>query len=136
MGGPFLALQKDFSGGSAVFQRIVLRPAICVQGVVGAVVDLPALIVVHLALGLPHDLPNFIADLHKFIVPVVGINPPQIDGFIGLPPENGRGGQLVRCPPPAGIREQSFHLVSPKTGHSLSLFSKNFINFFLTASTL
>lgn len=25
--------------------------------------------------------------------------------FIGLPPENGRGGQLVRCPPPAGIRE-------------------------------
>ena len=25
--------------------------------------------------------------------------------FIGLPPENGRGGQLVRCPPPPGIRE-------------------------------
>ena len=66
---------------SAVFQRIVLRPAICVQGVVGAVVDLPALIVVHLALGLPHGLPDLVADLYKLVVPVVGINPPQIDCF-------------------------------------------------------
>ena len=33
------------------------------------------------ALGLPHDLPNFIADLHKLVMPVVGINPPQIDCF-------------------------------------------------------
>ena len=81
MGGPFLALQKDFLRRSAVFQRIVLRPAICVQGVVGALVDLPALIVVHLALGLPHDLPNLIADLHKLVMSVVGINPPQIDCF-------------------------------------------------------
>ena len=81
MGGPFLALQKDFLRRSAVFQRVVLRPAICVQGVPSAVVDLPALIVVHLALGLPHDLPNFIADLHKLVMPVVGINPPQIDCF-------------------------------------------------------
>ena len=81
MGGPFLALQKDFLRRSAVFQRVVLRPAICVQGVPGAVVDLPALIVVHLALGLPQDLPNLIADLHKLVMPVVGINPPQIDCF-------------------------------------------------------
>lgn len=51
------------------------------QRVVGAVVDLPALIVVHLALDLPHDLPNFIADLHKLVMPIVGINSPQIDCF-------------------------------------------------------
>ena len=44
-------------------------------------VDLPVLIVVHLALSLPHDLPNFIADLYKLVMPVVGINPPQIDCF-------------------------------------------------------
>ena len=31
--------------------------------------------------NFPHDLPNFIADLHKLVMPVVGINPPQIDCF-------------------------------------------------------
>ena len=63
-------------------------------------------------------------------MPVVGINPRRLIVFIGLPPENGRGGQLVRCPPPAGIRETILSLGSPKRGHSLSLFSKKFINFF------
>ena len=104
-GGLFLPLHHDFLRRSAMLQRVVLRPAICVQRVVGAVVELPALIVLHLAPGLLHDLPNLIADLHKLVVPVVGIYPPQIDCFHRLPPENGRGGQLVRCPPPAGIRE-------------------------------
>ena len=33
------------------------------------VVDLPALIVVHLALGLPHGLPDLVADLYKLVVP-------------------------------------------------------------------
>ena len=80
-GGPFLLFHHDFLRRSSMFQRIVFHPAICVQRVVGAVVDLPTVIVTHFALGLTHGLPHFIADLHKLVMPVVGIHPPQIDCF-------------------------------------------------------
>ena len=63
------------------FQCVIFQPAVCVQRVVGAVVDFPALIVLHLPLGLIHRCPYLVCNIHKLIMPVVGIHPPQIDCF-------------------------------------------------------
>ena len=80
-GGHFFSFQQNIFRRSAVFQCVIFQPAVCVQRVVGAVVDFPTLIVLHLPLGLIHRCPYLVRNIHKLVMPVVGIHPPQIDCF-------------------------------------------------------
>ena len=80
-GGHFFSFQQNIFRRSAVFPCVIFKPAVCVQRVVGAVVDFPALLVLHLPLGLIHRCPYLVRNIHKLVMPVVGIHPPQIDCF-------------------------------------------------------
>ena len=70
-------------------------------------------LVAALPVALAHATPTQARCVHAYYI--AGIKQPEISRregihsrlivFIGLPPENRRGGQLVRCPPLAEIRE-------------------------------